>query len=89
MREADFVARLGGDEFVILDRDSKSSESMDSTLKRLRLVVDGPATVAGRELAISISLGTAIWPMDGVDANSLLHEADQRMYADKERAQMG
>ena len=82
-REYDYVARMGGDEFVIVapGLSSSAAEARGICLSEL-------AGTAGREICgvewLSLSVGCAIYPEDGVDAEKLLAEADRRMYMQKQ-----
>jgi diguanylate cyclase (GGDEF)-like protein/putative nucleotidyltransferase with HDIG domain len=82
-REYDYVARMGGDEFVIVapGLSASAAEARGICLSEL-------ANAAGREICgvewLSLSVGCAIYPEDGVDAEKLLAEADRRMYIQKQ-----
>jgi diguanylate cyclase (GGDEF)-like protein/putative nucleotidyltransferase with HDIG domain len=82
-REYDYVARMGGDEFVIVapGLSSSAAEARGICLSEL-------AGAAGREVCgvdwLALSVGCAIYPEDGVDAEKLLAEADRRMYMQKQ-----
>ena len=82
-REYDYAARMGGDEFVIVAPNMEA----DSVSKRATVLSD-LAQQAGREVCgddlLSLSLGAAFYPQDGVDTEKLLAEADRKMYAAKQ-----
>jgi diguanylate cyclase (GGDEF)-like protein/putative nucleotidyltransferase with HDIG domain len=83
-REYDYVARMGGDEFVIV----APGLSPQSAIAR-GVCLSELAAAAGREVCgediLSLSLGCAVFPDDGTDAEKLLAEADRRMYIEKQQ----
>jgi diguanylate cyclase (GGDEF)-like protein len=82
-REYDYVARMGGDEFVLI-LSAFQHEALADTLKRLDQVVSEAGIAVCREPLLAISVGSAFFPDDGSDAESLLAEADRRMYVAKQ-----
>jgi diguanylate cyclase (GGDEF)-like protein/putative nucleotidyltransferase with HDIG domain len=82
-REYDYVARMGGDEFVLV-LPGLTVEQAQAKMLRLSAIT----REAGKETCgvdtISLSIGHAAYPDDGTDAEQLLSEADQRMYAVKQ-----
>lgn len=83
LRKSDFAARLGGDEFVVLAHSIQKNLPNHATLQRLRDAVNGPLVLAQCTLQVHLSIGLAVWPTDGTEAEPLLHIADKHMYADK------
>ena len=82
-REYDYVARMGGDEFVVILPGAKQ-EILAQMIERFRrLAVETGLEVCG-ETVLSISVGQAVYPQDGMDAEQLLAEADRRMYGQKQ-----
>ncbi len=83
VRDMDTVARMGGDEFtVILSQISDPAYAgrvAESIIEKLK----APFTLAGKEMHVSASIGIALYPADGIDAESLLKNADSAMYAAK------
>ena len=83
-REYDYLARMGGDEFVVIapglaaDAASKKAEQMRSLARH------AGHEVCGEEI-LSLSVGRAVYPEDGNDAEQLLTEADRRMYLEKQK----
>jgi diguanylate cyclase (GGDEF)-like protein/putative nucleotidyltransferase with HDIG domain len=82
-RGSDYLARMGGDEFVIV-LPGVTDEIAASQTERLRSVaLETGWKVCGEE-CLSMSVGMAVYPVDGADSQALLAEADRRMYADKQ-----
>jgi len=83
-REYDYVARMGGDEFVVI----APGLPVEAALKKAEQLRD-LAKQAGLEVCaeeiLSLSVGQALYPEDGSDAEELLAEADRRMYLEKQR----
>lgn len=78
----DYVARMGGDEFVILSSGG-NNEELDAKIDRMRSVAKKAGDSTPEPSALSMSVGIAIYPEDGKDAEDLLAEADRRMYKSK------
>lgn len=85
MRAADLVARLGGDEYVVVAEEMDSVEAVSDVARKLKGVLEQPVACQGHELVLSGSIGIALYPQDGRDAQSLLKHADIAMYRAKEQ----
>lgn len=84
-RDIDTVARLGGDEFVIvLSENYCASNELLTWLERLKSCISEPLTLDGHEVAVSASIGFCCYPADGLDADTLLRNADTAMYRAKQ-----
>ncbi|MER9447742.1 EAL domain-containing protein [Mesorhizobium sp. M0254] len=81
--DTDVVARLGGDEFAILQFNPKGSTDAEQLAKRIVAVVSQPFRDKGRDMHVGISLGIALYPGDGKDADTLLKNADMALYSGK------
>ena len=83
LRDSDTVARMGGDEFVVivddLDRAEVSSRIACNLLDALSLPMD----LGGERVAVSGSIGIAIFPADGTNRQALMQAADTAMYSAK------
>jgi diguanylate cyclase (GGDEF)-like protein len=86
VRELDTVTRFGGDEFIIVLFDQpKDDDALIPVLERIQQCIRQPVILEGREYSVSSSMGFAIYPRDGSDAETLLRNADQAMYRAKDR----
>jgi diguanylate cyclase (GGDEF)-like protein/PAS domain S-box-containing protein len=83
LRDLDTVARLGGDEFVVLLRGA-DAERASGVAERLVMALEQPFELDGFGVAIGGSVGIALYPEHGEDADTLLREADIAMYAAKD-----
>jgi diguanylate cyclase (GGDEF)-like protein/putative nucleotidyltransferase with HDIG domain len=83
-REYDYVARMGGDEFVVI----APGLALDAAAKKVEqirpLARQAGFDVCGEDM-LSLSVGLAVSPEDGNDAEQLLTEADRRMYLEKQK----
>ncbi|HVO03824.1 MAG TPA: sensor domain-containing diguanylate cyclase [Candidatus Cybelea sp.] len=82
-RESDTVARLGGDEFGVILSEIKDREGAELQAARIAAEIEAPFWFEGHPLPLKASLGIAVYPEDGADANLLMEKADQAMYAVK------
>jgi diguanylate cyclase (GGDEF)-like protein/putative nucleotidyltransferase with HDIG domain len=82
-REYDYVARMGGDEFVLLllGQDQNAIAERVGELKAVGWQAGPPDEIRAH---VSLSIGSAVYPVDGTDADVLLAEADRRMYKAKQ-----
>ncbi len=83
VRESDVVARLGGDEFVVLLDGATDAASLGRVVRKLLGTLAEPVHLQGCDFELGASMGVAVWPQDGADADSLLKCADTAMYEAK------
>lgn len=87
VRSPDTLARLGGDEFIIIAGDLPSetpvAQIMEASTARVVEALKKPLREGGRDLAVTGSVGVAIFPDDTTDEVLLRRLADQRMYQQK------
>jgi len=83
-REYDYVARMGGDEFVLI-LPGIGLDQVQSTALRLRAIAAAAGLEINENATLGVSIGHAMYPEDGTDAEQLLSEADRRMYIAKHR----
>ncbi|MCK6387041.1 diguanylate cyclase domain-containing protein [Zoogloea sp.] len=85
VRKADTVARLGGDEFVVILEDVHGPDDATAVADKIHHSLQQPFDIAGHSLHARTSIGIALHPDDGDDADGLIRHADQRMYQYKAR----
>ncbi len=73
------VARLAGDEFAILVADSDPDDAM-AVAERIVAIFRVPFVVDETEVTLGGSVGIALAPQHGTDADGLVHAADVAMY---------
>ncbi|MDB5650233.1 MAG: hypothetical protein JWL62_1753 [Hyphomicrobiales bacterium] len=83
IREEDTLARLGGDEFAILQAQVTSPEDAAEFAQRVLTVVAEATGFDESTIRTTASIGIAIHPADGLDAEDLLKNADLAMYRAK------
>ena len=83
-REYDFVARMAADEFVVI-APGMTAEAAAKKAHQLRQLVKQSCQEVCAEEIVSLSTGHAFFPKDGEDAETLLAEADRRMYLEKQK----
>jgi diguanylate cyclase (GGDEF)-like protein len=82
LRETDTLARLGGDEFAMLLPET-DGESARGIAERLLHGFEAPFDVHNASVEVRGSIGIALYPDDGTDAETLLRHADMAMYLAK------
>lgn len=85
MRRMDTIARLGGDEFLILLPELENVQDCRAIAAKILSLFESAFFLGDRSLVISTSMGTAVYPDDGEDMDTLLKNADIAMYRAKEQ----
>lgn len=85
LRPGDVVARLGGDEFCVLLDDIKDSSDTTRVAERIRVALDAPINLDGREVFTTASIGIAVSEPNLDSPEHLLRHADTAMYRAKAR----
>lgn len=84
LREVDTVSRLGGDEFVLLLSGIETPGDAAEVAAKILRTVAQPCEVAGQTLAVSSSVGIALYPEDGDSGDALIRASDAAMYRAKQ-----
>ena len=82
-RETDTVARLGGDEFAIILSGVDQPQDVTILSRRLIEILGEPFEINDHTITIGTSIGIAMLPEDGFDAEELLKNADLALYRAK------
>jgi diguanylate cyclase len=83
VRRTDTVARTGGDEFSIILEEPTSLVDAEQVAHSLIQLLDRPIELEGHRLRVGASIGIAVFPGDGSNADTLRIAADRHMYAVK------
>jgi len=84
VRGSDTVSRQGGDEFVVLLSEVERSEDTAITARRMLQSVAEAHSIDHHDLHVTTSIGVSVFPDDGLDAETLIKNADTAMYQAKE-----
>lgn len=82
-REYDYVARMGGDEFVVI-APGLTPDATARKIEQMRALAKQAGKDVCNEDILSLSVGNAVYPEDGMDAEKILSVADKRMYMQKQ-----
>jgi diguanylate cyclase (GGDEF)-like protein/PAS domain S-box-containing protein len=83
VRAPDTVSRQGGDEFVVLLQDLQQPEDAITTARRVLQAVAEVHSVDQHQLHVTASIGVSVYPDDGLDAETLIKNAETAMYQAK------
>jgi len=85
IRRGDTLARSGGDEFTVIS-DVEARQAADLLVALLARALAQTIRIDGHEVQTGLSIGLALYPDDGSNADQLHAAADRAMYADKRAA---
>jgi diguanylate cyclase (GGDEF)-like protein len=83
VRETDTISRAGGDEFAIIQTDVTDATDAERLALRLAEVIAAPYDLQGHMVVATASIGIAMAPIDGIEADELLKNADMALYGAK------
>jgi diguanylate cyclase (GGDEF)-like protein len=84
VREADMLFRMAGDEFTVLLEDVRGPEEAAMVASRMLEGLAEPLPLGQHQLAITASIGIALYPSDETLGERLVKAADTAMYRAKE-----
>ena len=84
LRGSDIVSRQGGDEFVVLLSEEEHLEDAAVVVRRILQAVGEAYSVDQHDLHVTSCVGVSVYPNDGLDAETLIKNADTAMYQAKE-----
>ena len=87
LRASDTVCRQGGDEFVALVPECPQAANLEHLARTLAAEIARPYDALGVTLALTASIGMALYPEHGDDVDALMHSADTAMYRAKTSGQ--
>ncbi|RLB61856.1 MAG: bifunctional diguanylate cyclase/phosphodiesterase [Deltaproteobacteria bacterium] len=85
IREEDTAARFGGDSFTLLLRNIRYEEDAAIIAKKIHESISQPFLLDDQEVFISVSIGIALYPLDGDDVQTLIKNSDVALHRAKER----
>jgi diguanylate cyclase (GGDEF)-like protein len=83
VRGTDTISRVGGDEFAIIQTDITDATDAERLALRLAEVIAAPYDLQGHMVVATTSIGIAVAPVDGIEADELLKNADMALYGAK------
>jgi diguanylate cyclase (GGDEF)-like protein/PAS domain S-box-containing protein len=85
LRTSDTIGRMGGDEFLLLLTDIARVKNVTTIAQKILGAFRNPFAIDDHKLMITTSIGIALFPDDGDDADTLMKSADIAMYRAKEK----
>jgi diguanylate cyclase (GGDEF)-like protein/PAS domain S-box-containing protein len=79
-RKDDMLGRLGGDEFLVIGQNIQARDGAATLAAKLIRALDTPFDLEGHKMYVGGSIGVSIFPGDGENADTMIHNADVAMY---------
>lgn len=77
------ISRFGGDEFLIVKKEGGSESEIRHCVSMMNQLLEAPFMVKGHSLSVGVSVGVAVYPRDGLNAETLIKNADAAMFQAK------
>ncbi len=85
VRRNEMFFRIGGDEFAVLVPDTRASELVELANRLCEAIGELAFEFGGRRVSVTASIGIALFPGNGLEAEALIAAADEAMYRSKTR----
>lgn len=89
IKKPDIVARMGGDEYAVLINKSANKKEITTLVENIHTSLQEAMNIVGNECYVNYSIGIAIYPDNGIDSETLLRNADSKMYEVKRKGKGG
>ena len=89
LRDSDTIGRIGGDEFVVLQPEIDSQRQAEELAAKLCSIRDNAFRVGEHDIAVTVSVGCAVFPVDAENPVDMLKVADAALYDVKHRGRDG
>lgn len=83
LRITDIIARIGGDEFGCILVSADGSGNAGLVASKIREALRQPFDLQGHQITITASIGISVYPIDSLDADTLVKNGDTAMYRSK------
>lgn len=85
LRRSDTTAKVGPDEFLVLLQNNPDDYTIRTTAEKINEAFRKEFIIDGNDVHITVSIGVAVFPLDGEDADSLIKNANIAMHRAKEK----
>lgn len=82
-RDSDTAGRMGGDEFTLLLTNIHGKDDVQLVIEKLKALIERPMIIGEHRVAVTASIGFAIYPQNGTQRDQLCNAADTDMYQQK------
>jgi diguanylate cyclase (GGDEF)-like protein len=83
--QEDTIARFSGDEYILLHSNMNHIDEITDFAKQILKLVSEPFVFEHQDLFVTASIGISLYPLDGMDADTLIKNADTAMYRAKDK----
>ena len=89
IRDSDTLARVGGDEFNLMLPDIGSRDDVTQLINKMSRALEQPFIIENNDVYVTFSIGTALYPENGNNSETLIKHADMAMYNIKGKGKNG